>query len=148
MIRARLASADELPRCLAVRRVVFIDEQGVAEDIEVDGRDAEATHFIAEDDDGVIGAARLREVHGEAKAERVAVLRSARGRGVGTALMAALEAEAARRGLAAVVLGAQEQAIPFYERIGYRVFGAAFLDADIPHRWMRKRLGVAADGGA
>lgn len=139
MIRVRLASPEELPRCIAVRRVVFIEEQDVAEEIEVDGRDPEATHFIAEDGE-VIGTARLRVVHGEAKAERVAVLREHRGRGVGAALMRALEAEATRQGLPAVVLGAQEHAVPFYEGIGYQVFGAAFLDANIPHRWMRKVL--------
>lgn len=140
MMRVRTASPDELPRCIAVRRVVFIEEQDVAEEIEVDGRDPEATHFIAEDEGGVIGTARLRAVQGEAKAERVAVLREHRGRGVGAELMAALEAEATGRGLSAVVLGAQEHAVPFYEGIGYRVFGAAFLDANIPHRWMRKAL--------
>lgn len=140
MTRVRLATPEELGLCLDIRRVVFIEEQAVAEDIEVDGRDPEATHFLAEREGRLVGTARLREVHGEAKAERVAVLREDRGLGVGVALMVALEAEAARRGLRAVVLGAQEHAVPFYERLGYRVFGAAFLDADIPHRWMRKGL--------
>lgn len=140
MIRVHLARPEELDLCLEIRRIVFIEEQAVAEDIEVDGRDPEATHFLAEHGGRLVGTARLRAVHGEAKAERVAVLAEARGLGVGAALMAALEAEAARRGLAAVVLGAQEHAVPFYEKLGYGVFGAAFLDADIPHRWMRKGL--------
>ena len=129
-------------RLLALRRAVFIEEQGVPEAEEIDDRDGEATHFAIEDDGPLPqGTARLRtKAPGLGKAERVAVRADRRGAGVGRALMKALEAEAAAKGHAAVLLGAQETAVPFYRRLGYRVEGEAFLDAGIVHFWMRKRL--------
>ncbi len=131
----------DLARCHAVRREVFVEEQGVTEREEIDGRDGEATHFLALRGDDVVGTARLRVTNdGVAKAERVAVRVPERGRGTGAALMRALHAEALASGHAEVVLGAQVSAVPFYERLGYAVFGEPFDDARIPHRWMRFRL--------
>lgn len=132
---------DELSACRAIRRAVFILEQAVSEADEWDGLDAQCLHFVAELDGRPVGTARLRTTaDGEAKAQRVAVLAACRGRGVGAALMAALEAEAWRRGHRRVILGAQVQAVGFYERCGYRVFGEPFDDAGIPHRWMGRDL--------
>lgn len=138
---ARLAGPNELDELLDLRRVVFVDEQGVPADLEEDGLDPACTHFVVRDDHGaVVGTARMREYHGSAKAERVAVLASARGTGVGRLLMDALEAEARRQGLPDVRLNAQTSAVPFYERIGYATEGDEFEDAGIPHLAMRKRL--------
>lgn len=139
-MQVRIARPDELPQALALRVEVFVDEQGVPLDEEHDAHDATATHLLALDGERLVGCARLREVGGEAKAERVAVRRVARGQGVGAALMAALEAEAQRRGLPSVKLAAQLSALPFYERLGYAAWGPVFLDAGIEHRWMRKAL--------
>ena len=86
--------------------------------------------------------ARLRFVEGTAKAERVAVLDEHRRKGVGAALMNALEEEASRRGSATVVLHAQEASIPFYESLGYRADGERFFEAGIPHRRMCKARAV------
>jgi ElaA protein len=124
---------------------VFIDEQGVPEDLELDGLDAACAHFLAtaSDVDGAIvdvGTARLKPNGGQAKAQRVAVARAWRKRGVGQALMAALEEDARARGLSAVVLSSQVSAIPFYERLGYTASGPVYEDAGIPHRDMRKPL--------
>jgi ElaA protein len=130
-----------LARCLAVRREVFIDEQAVPEADEVDGRDPMCLHLLLTGGGADLGAARLRVVGAAAKAERVAVRAGARRRGLGARLMAGLEAEARRLALAEVVLGAQVDAIPFYERLGYTAEGPVFDDAGIPHRRMRKRLG-------
>ena len=112
-------------------------------EIEVDGRDPDCVHFLASaDGEGDLGAARLRvTADGVAKAERVAVRATARGRGVGRALMRALEAEAAAAGHAAVLLGAQAGAIPFYIRLGYAPVGPRFMEADIEHQMMRLVLG-------
>jgi predicted GNAT family N-acyltransferase len=138
---AAVATPDELDALLALREVVFVHEQAVPPALERDGLDASATHFIARDPLGaVIGAARMRVVDGKAKAERVAVRADVRGRGVGAALMRALEAEALRCGLRQVVLNAQESAIPFYEGLGYVAEGPTFDDAGIPHRHMRRAL--------
>lgn len=128
-------------RCLALRRTVFIDEQGVPERDELDTLDDLCTHFLAFDDGGhPIGTARLRFIDGHAKAQRVAVLAAWRSRGVGRALMGAFEAFATRGGARDVVLSAQLSAVPFYERLGYRAFGPVYDDAGIPHRDMSKPL--------
>jgi len=83
----------------AVRRAVFVREQGVDESEEMDGRDEAATHFVGYDDGDPVGTARLRTVgDGVGKVERVAVLAAHRGSGVGRALMYRLEAWAARTG--------------------------------------------------
>ena len=140
MLTVRTATADDLPTCFALRRTVFIDEQQVPEDEEWDGRDADCVHFLALLDGVAVGTARLREVDGKGKAERVAVLASARKAGAGRAVMEALHDEARRKGLPRVVLAAQLSALPFYERLGYAAWGGVFDDAGIPHRWMGLEL--------
>lgn len=143
MLVRRVADAESLAQCREIRRIVFVLEQSVAEDEEWDGLDDQCTHFVAELDGGPVGCARLLvTADGRAKAQRVAVLREHRRRGIGAALMAALEAEAARGSHAEVILGAQLQALAFYERLGYRAYGEEFMDAGIPHRMMRKPLGA------
>lgn len=132
-----------LRRCSAVRREVFVDEQRVPPEIEVDGRDGRCVHFLAVGgpDRGDLGAARLRVTEdGVAKAERVAVRRGARGLGVGRALMEALEAEARSGGHATIVLGAQAGAIAFYLRLGYAPIGPRFMEAGIAHQAMQRPL--------
>ena len=141
MLEVRHARPDEIERCLDIRREVFVGEQHVPSEIEIDGRDASCTHFVALADEELIGTARLRITEdGRAKAERVAVRRAARGRGAGAALMRALEVEARTRGHDRLVLNAQVQVLPFYERLGYAVDGSEFLEAGIAHRPMSKRL--------
>ncbi|WP_226005293.1 GNAT family N-acetyltransferase [Natrinema salinisoli] len=125
----------------AVRRTVFVDEQGVDEDLEYDDHDETATHFVAYDGDEPIGAARLREYEdGVGKVERVAVLEPRREEGVGRALMTALEDRADERGFATLKLHSQTRAADFYRRLGYERRGEEFEEAGIPHVEMRKRL--------
>jgi len=134
-------SHDDEQACFDIRRHVFIEEQSVPTVLEFDGLDATCTHFLATDDGGPVGTARLHITgDGEVKAERVAVLPGHRTGGVGRALMDALEKEAARRGHVTIGLGAQVTAIGFYEKLGYAVYGPEFDDAGIPHRMMRKRI--------
>lgn len=138
VVDVRIATAADMPACFRVRRLVFIEEQSVPESLEVDGLDDRAVHFIAEEAGTVIGTARLRPLDSEpaAKAERVAVLASHRGRGVGGRLMDALEAEAWRRGFERVVLHAQVSALEFYRRRAYREEGPRFEEAGIEHQEM------------
>ena len=137
--------------CFAVRKEVFVVEQGVPEDIEYDALDAVALHVLAVREDGTpLGTGRL--LHGEAVAGRTggdpkvgslgrrAVTQEARGLGVGAALVRAIEDAARARGLAAVDLHAQTHALGFYERLGYEAYGPEFPDAGIPHRAMRRAL--------
>ncbi len=137
----RAHSPADLARCLALREQVFVVEQGVPRDLELDDKDALCTHFLAVDGDTDAGTARLLPLDATtAKAQRVAVIASQRKNGVGRALMAALEAEARKQGRVVVVLSSQVSAIPFYERLGYRAHGDIYDDAGIPHRDMSKRL--------
>ncbi|MGJ5750876.1 putative GNAT family N-acyltransferase [Streptomyces puniciscabiei] len=137
--------------CFAVRKEVFVVEQGVDETIEYDAHDAVAVHVLAVREDGApLGTGRL--LHGEAAVAktgadpsvgslgRLAVARAARGLGVGVALVRAIEDAARARGLTAVDLHAQTQALGFYERLGYAAYGPEFPDAGIPHRAMRRTL--------
>ncbi|MEU6808408.1 GNAT family N-acetyltransferase [Streptomyces sp. NPDC046831] len=137
--------------CFAVRKQVFVAEQGVPEDIEYDAYDAVAVHVLAVREDGTpLGTGRL--LHGEAAAAktggdasvgslgRLAVAKEARGLGVGVALVRAIEDAARARGLTAVDLHAQTHALGFYERLGYAAYGPEFQDAGIPHRAMRRPL--------
>ncbi|MFD9394568.1 GNAT family N-acetyltransferase [Streptomyces sp. NPDC060000] len=137
--------------CFSVRKEVFVGEQGVPEDLEYDEHDADAVHVLAVREDGLpLGTGRL--LYGEAAAVRtggdlsvgslgrLAVTREARGLGVGVALVRAVEEAARARGLAAVDLHAQTQALGFYERLGYTAYGPEDLEAGIPHRSMRRSL--------
>ena len=136
----RPADAPDLPACLAVRRRVFIEGQGVPEEIEIDGRDGEASHFLATVDGLPVGTARLRAYQGRAKVERVAVIAEHRRSGIGQALMEAVEAVARSRGFTLALLHAQIPVAEFYARLGYRPEGSTFLEADIPHVRMTKVL--------
>ena len=132
-----ISRTDDLALCLRLRRRVFIEEQGVPEADEVDGRDHEAVHLLARAGGAAIGCARLLAVAGTGKIGRVCVLPDWRGRGVGAALVQAAVADfAARGGLVRVRLGAQIHAIGFYARLGFVPEGAEYLDAGIAHRDM------------
>lgn len=127
--------------CFAIRQAVFVEEQNVPLELEMDEYDASATHFLLRAGDGIpLATARLLDKNGAAKIGRVAVLRFARGQGLGLALMRAVLDEARRRGFREAVLDSQTYAIPFYERLGFRAEGDQFDDADIPHFLMRRRL--------
>lgn len=142
----QVETAAELLVCLHIRRTVFIEEQGVSEADELDEKDPLCRHFLATEDrlspaTRALGTARLLVLDGlTAKAQRVAVLRSHRKRGVGEALMFALEGAAARGGCRMVKLSSQVSALPFYQRLGYEAEGAVYTEAGIPHRDMHKAI--------
>lgn len=123
--------------CQRLRRIVFIEEQGVSEADEVDGLDHAAIHLLAMDADLPVGTARLLVKGSVGKIGRVCVLREARGTGLGAALIRAALAEfRAMPGIVRVTLGAQSHATGFYAALGFRIAGDEFLDAGIPHREM------------
>lgn len=150
-VRVADAPADR-EACFAVRREVFVHEQGVPQELEYDAFDAAGTgtlHVLAVRADGTpLGTGRL--LCGDAAAARnggdpavgslgrLAVARTARGLGVGAALVRAVEDAARARGLKGVDLHAQTHALGFYERLGYEAYGPEFPDAGIPHRAMRR----------
>lgn len=125
----------------AVRRRVFIEEQGVPEELEWDEYDAAAVHVLACAADTPIGTGRLIE---SGRIGRLAVLAHWRGRGVGDALLDLLIGIARERRYAVVKLHAQTHAISFYARHGFNAVGADFLEAGIPHREMVLQLPPAS----
>lgn len=138
-------SADdpEFEDAMDVRIEVFVEEQGVPEEIERDEYEAESEHFVAYQDAArtkPVGTTRLREKDGFAKIERVAVLESARGEDWGRKLMAVVEDRARERGLDTALLHAQTAVEAFYERLGYERIGDEFDEAGIQHVEMRKPL--------
>ncbi|MCU0902888.1 MAG: GNAT family N-acetyltransferase [Tabrizicola sp.] len=137
----KIEVTDDIPTCQALRRVVFIEEQGVPEADEVDGLDGRAIHLLAWDGECPVGTARLL-VKGEVgKIGRVCVLPEARGLGLGAALIReALVVLQGQPGVIEAYLGSQSQATGFYEKLGFVVEGDEFLDAGIPHRHMRRAL--------
>jgi predicted GNAT family N-acyltransferase len=140
-------TGQQMESALSVRRRVFIEEQGVSEDEEIDQYDAEpewgrsVVHVL-----GRLGSLGMPVATGRLLLDyppgeyvhigRVAVLPEFRGYGYGRVVMEALQEEARRRGRPGITLAAQLHAIPFYERLGYVARGEVFLDAGIEHRWM------------
>lgn len=132
-----IAPTRDIATCRALRRRVFIEEQGVSEADELDDLDDQAIHLLATQDGTPLGSARLLVLGETGKIGRVCVLPQARGTGLGAALMRAAIAEFRRiPGVARVKLGAQTHALGFYERLGFQATGPEFMDAGIPHRDM------------
>ncbi|MES2844275.1 MAG: GNAT family N-acetyltransferase [Pseudomonadota bacterium] len=132
-----IAPTTAIATCRHLRRVVFIEEQGVAESDEVDDLDDQAIHLLATVDGVPVGSARLLTYGDVGKVGRVCVLASQRGTGLGAALMrAAVDVFRAMPGMKKVKLGAQVHALGFYERLGFVALGDVFDDAGIPHREM------------
>lgn len=132
----KITVTDDFPACAAIRRKVFIEEQNVAEEIELDDLDATAVHLLAVRDGRAIGTARLLIDGERAKIGRVALLPQDRGTGAGAALMRAALDELRARGVMTAKLGAQVHAIGFYEKLGFVAHGPEYDDAGIPHRDM------------
>lgn len=127
----------DIATCRTLRRIVFIEEQGVSEADEVDDKDDEAIHLLAMQNGQPVGTARLLVQGGTGKVGRVCVLAAARGTGLGAALIrAAVDRLRTVPGVEKVKLGAQTHALGFYERLGFAAIGEEFDDAGIPHRDM------------
>lgn len=134
---ATITETDDLATCRRLRRIVFIDEQGVSEADEIDDKDGEAIHLLATTDGRPVGTARLLVEGGTGKIGRVCVLREARGTGLGAALIrAGVERFRKVPGVTKVKLGAQVHALGFYERLGFTAYGPVYDDAGIDHRDM------------
>lgn len=128
----------QLKDAYSVRVNVFVEEQKVPPEEEIDQYENEAIHFVVYDDRKPIGAGRLRELDGFGKVERICIDKEYREKGIGKILMEAIEHEAKQRGMKAFKLNAQLQAVEFYQKLGYKVCSDEFLDAGIPHVTMKK----------
>ncbi|WAH36001.1 GNAT family N-acetyltransferase [Alicyclobacillus dauci] len=135
----------DLDECIAIRREVFVDEQGVSEEEEIDEQDVVGVghHLYVRDDAGVpVATARYKRYDDEtAKIQRVAVRKPYRAGGYGRVVMEAIEQMAKSDGFRAAVLDAQCHAEGFYKKLGYTTISEnPFLDAGILHVRMKKPL--------
>ena len=131
---AEAADGNDMAACFAIRREVFCIEQGVSEDLEIDGLDAECRHYLLRVGGQTVGTARTRPVEpGMTKVERVAILARYRGRGLGAALMRHVLRDLDEEGRGRSVLHAQAHSETFYRALGFATEGEPFEEAGIPH---------------
>ncbi|MGH7863427.1 MAG: GNAT family N-acetyltransferase [Candidatus Binataceae bacterium] len=123
----------------AIRRKVFIEEQNVSEQIEIDD-DACAFHALALDGDRAVGCGRFVAHGGDVKIGRMAVQRELRGCGIGRRILDFLVDAARRQGHRKAVLHAQLTAEGFYLKQGFTPMGEVFEEAGIAHRKMERDL--------
>jgi predicted GNAT family N-acyltransferase len=137
---------NQLPEgAVYVRRKVFMEEQGFKK--EFDEIDSHALHGVISEKGAPLGTFRLfpdsREGHkGVFIIGRVCVMKTARGKHIGEALLAHAEEEAIREGGKELRLNAQVRAEDFYRKSGYVAYGPVKDQEGVPHQWMRKRLGA------
>jgi ElaA protein len=136
-----VSSEDERKAAFTIREAVFVDEQKVDLPLEFDGLDDEAEHLLATLEGKPAGTLRLRRLDGEtSKIERVAVLKEARGRAIGAALLKAAIAKLRDDGARRAKLHAQTHALDFYAKLGFAARGDVFDEDGIPHRIMLLEL--------
>ena len=140
IIVAEITTPAEMDLAWAIRRKVFIEEQRVPEEIEMDADDAVAFHVLARDGDITVGCGRMVTDGDHVKIGRMAVLCERRGEGIGRRVLEFLMETARRRGIHRAVLHAQLTAEGFYLRNGYRPHGEPFEEAGIMHRLMDRTL--------
>ena len=136
--------AERMAAALAVRFPVFVEEQHVPADEDVDEHDrtdGDARHAVIRDGDKPVAAGRYYRIAGAtAQVGRMAVLGEYRGRRLGRQLLDALVDDARRRGFARVALNAQDHAVAFYAKAGFTPFGETLMECDILHQPMERAL--------
>lgn len=136
----RVKTKEQLNEAFRIRKDVFVREQGIAEEIEIDEYEDKSEHVLACYNHKAVGTGRVRQAGDQAKLERICVLESHRKHKLGKAIMDELEAIAREMGLNEVKLHSQMQAAGFYEKLRYRTASAPFLEENIPHVRMTKQL--------
>ena len=138
-VRIALGTWDRLREdAYSVRHAVFVVEQKVPPEVELDDDDAVSVHAVAYGPDGTpMGTGRLLP---DGHIGRMAVRKEARGTGVGARVLEALIDKAQSLGYPELILNAQTHAMPFYVRAGFTAEGEEFEEAGIPHIEMRRPL--------
>jgi len=138
----KITQPEELQAAFAVRKEVFIQEQGVADEEEFDVFDLTSAHFVAFDDaDNACGTARWRKTEQGIKLERFAVLIPYRGKGVGALLLQHVLDDIAQYpelDAQTIYLHSQATAVDFYRKYGFQKVGDLFYECEIPHYKMEK----------
>lgn len=132
---------NDLLSCLQLRRTVFIEEQNVPEDEEVDGDDPNCEHVLLTIDETPVGAARLKYYDNFIKVQRVCVLEDYRGQGIGSHIINFIIKHIEKNDIRnSVRLGSQIHALEFYKGLGFVEFGEEYLDAGILHKDMEYQI--------
>lgn len=132
----KVKNPDLMPLVWAIRKEVFVNEQGVDESLEYEFEE-ESHHFLAFLNNKPVGCARWRQTEKGIKLERFAVLNDYRGQRVGEQLLSAIWNDLPEG--SSVYLHAQVQAVPFYERGGFSIAGPLFVEAGIEHFMMKRK---------
>jgi predicted GNAT family N-acyltransferase len=117
---------------LEIRKRVFVEEQGVDQELEIDAHEGHATFYLIYQDQQAIGTARWRVTEHGIKLERFAILPQYRNLGVGAVLLKRVLEDVKKSGKT-IYLHSQERAVPFYQREGFVCKGDAFTEAGIVH---------------
>lgn len=126
---------------LHIRNEVFVHEQNVPLELEIDEYEALTLHFVLYEDNKALATLRLLPLEdGQIKLQRMAVIKEARQKHLGQELMTFAENFCKEQQFTTITLGGQESAIPFYQKLGYHVEGERFMDAGIPHFTLTKQL--------
>jgi predicted GNAT family N-acyltransferase len=136
IIIKEISTEKEMEQALRIRIRVFVREQGVPAEIELDDDDKRALHLLAVRGGRAVGTARIVMRRGQAKIGRMAVLKSHRRKKVGKKLVIRAIATAKKRGARKIYLHAQVAVITLYESAGFRCVGSVFDEAGIAHRKM------------
>lgn len=120
-----------------VREQVFIKEQQIDPEIEFDGLDTQAVHVLVVDGEQPLGTGRILA---DGHIGRIAIMKAARGQGLGIKVVQALVEYAKQQGYPRVDLGAQTHAVDFYRKLGFTPYGDEFMEANIPHQAMEQML--------
>lgn len=130
-----------LEESFKIRKTVFVEEQGVPDENELDEYEQISTHVIGYENKEAIAAGRIRPLKENiGKIERIAILKPYRGQGYGKKLMLAIEEIAYENGYKELVLNAQTHAQVFYELLGFEAYGEIFSEENIEHIKMKKEL--------
>lgn len=130
-------TACQITKADRIRIEVFVEEQNVPLAEEFDAQDQTARHFGVFKDAQMAGTARLVVDDKIATIGRIAILKEYRKQGLGTLLIQKIIAEAKKQDIKEIVIGAQLQALDFYNKLGFQAEGPVFMDGGIPHRTMR-----------
>jgi len=123
------------PRIIAIRKRVFTIEQKIDEAEDLDGQDDKAVHVLIALDGEFVGTGRMLM---DGHIGRLAVLKPARGKGLGRRIIQALSEEAEKYHIKRLYLGAQRQAVGFYQKLGFSEYGEPYEEVGIEHIYMEK----------
>jgi predicted GNAT family N-acyltransferase len=143
MYTKRITIDKELKVAFAIRKEIFVKEQGVPLKVEFDQfdtLDGICEHILVHYNEQPVGTGRIRFINGVGKLERICILEPYRKFGLGKIIIKTLEEIAEEQGVSQVKLHGQTQAEGFYQKLGYRTSSNIFMEDGIPHILMLKEI--------